>query len=745
MSLRDQKRYASFFSLVPMVTTLVCLQQKTAVLFWNVSPDVSFVLKETESWFVSYAPVILSRMKIEHSSRFFDSAVSMAGVSPTVQMRTYAEMAETARTGHSVHEAVCKISQLQSEDALHYSLIPAVLMRFLTGMIDYPAMWLLSALFREVEMPVIDLISSIELMSGVAVTNREDAATVKAYLVGRLRQHTLCADSEFGDVSESSNVTMYVTSDGGIDSRSPMRMKFNPSEATNKDLKKMVSEKLMKNVADVLEQDAKKYGQFCGDYHEISIEHAVKKLCSNDMNIMGLLGGGSVFYDHRAWVANVVGDGPGPKFKGVPLMHPGEFNILRVMHVGGGGIGYGINIPTALVYSSLMQKHSKGWGIQIQMAESLVTHVVEKYIPYSLLPINKANMDSFVTNQGVVESSFERKYRPLQIPRALGNQFAFQENDGGIENVKGGSTVYGVLEDTAHMQSVLSVASRLQYAHYWDLDLRQWNFEIKWGNRGDVTPLRFYENNRGLGEDETDSRFLGSDDAEQKRAYVVVGENNILELCVVTGGGSGQEVRMKCGDLHTDRVVQQKIVFGHKWGPAFKFQRSGILLSGVPLRTLVPFDEKSPAELVKDGLEGVEYFRDGCYLARSGGEGGDVKLCTEEVERRIVKAGLSVGISHRAPAMGLYKNNASQIHYRNDPGFVPKVGYQLAKIVIDDSKIPVHGLVSVVMQVKRRRSKAVTSVLRLNVAPSFIELFTAEEINGCHRFINIDEPNGRGR
>ena len=744
MSSADKKKYAMYFSLVPMVTSLVCLQQKTGIVLWNVAPDVAFVLREVQTWIAGFGSVLLSGLKIAHSSRFFDSAISMAGVAQTVLIRTYAEMADGAKCGRSIHESIVRVSQLQSVDALHFSLVPAVFMRFLVGMIDYPVMWVLSAMFREVKMPVIDLVSAIQLLSGVEVTNARDGATVKRYVVQSLRDGALCAAHEYGDVSESTNVMMYVTAKPGVATRTAMRMKFNPQEAQNKDWKKFVNEKLQRNACEVLEEDAKQYGQFCADHHELSVIAAMTKMCANDFDLSGLLGGGAVFNDHRKWVANVMGEGPGPRWAGIPEMHRGEFNLLRVLPVGDASVGYGINIPTALVLSALMQQHSKDWGIQMQVAESVVKHVVEKCVPYSLLPLKGATMDNYVTDQGILETSFDGKYRPLSMGRISCNTSVFQQKPSNAVDTQAGTTEYGVLEDTAHMQPLLSMASMLHYERYWDLDLQKWNFEVKWGGEGDVTPLRFYPNNTAL-EGGADGRFAAT---AERVAYVVVLENNILELVVIDPVGGGEE-RVECGGLHCDRTVQQKVVFGHQWGPAFKFGRTGILFRGAtaeaPLRTLIPVEARAPDDMVKNGFEGLEYFRDGFYLASTGDPGDSVRLSVSEAEERIVRTGAPLGVSHDAPAMAAYSARASQINYRDSRRAEgqPYPGVQYAKLVIDDSRIPIHGLVPVVMQMMHSNKKSGMRMLRVDVEPKFIQLFADEDAaKWCHRHINADRSRG---
>jgi hypothetical protein len=95
------KQSAAFFSLAHMVAQLAALQQKLGLATWNISPAVSFVLRQAYTRFTAPAKdglvCLLSERRVPHGSRVLDVSMLMAGVAPTTMMRTFGEVSTGSR------------------------------------------------------------------------------------------------------------------------------------------------------------------------------------------------------------------------------------------------------------------------------------------------------------------------------------------------------------------------------------------------------------------------------------------------------------------------------------------------------------------------------------------------------------------------------------------------------------------------------------------------------------------------
>ncbi len=161
-------------------------------------------------------------------------------------------------------DAISRVVQLQREDCLHACMVPGVLMRFLTSMLDFPTLALMASFFRETEMPVVSVQSALEFVSAQRIADAADRQKMVDYINKCLRDGMLCMASEMGgDLSEARNVMLYVSAKPFRSTPSSLRMTFNPAEATNKDVKAVVARKLRENVLEVLRTPLVEISQFC--------------------------------------------------------------------------------------------------------------------------------------------------------------------------------------------------------------------------------------------------------------------------------------------------------------------------------------------------------------------------------------------------------------------------------------------------------------------------------------------------
>ena len=500
----------------------------------------------------------------------------------------------------------------------------------------------------------------------------------------------------------------------------------------NKDINTLIVQKLQKNMLEILRSDLIKYTHVCSTTPEFTLNEAIKRMTSCDFNLSELLGCQNLFYNHKALAKKLFGP---TRFSGVPIMHHEEHKFMRVLPVGNSHIAYGINLPSSILMSALMGTHRRDWGVQVSFCKTITTFMVENIIPYPLVPVEKATMDSFETLRGVVTASFASKYRPLQFRRNAYDSLFLESKDNGEKQSDGvmGETL---IEDCAHMGPIMTIASELELRHYSALQITAWHFDIQWANN--ITPLRPYKNNTS--NDTCDSSFMPK---EARCAFVEVAPDTSLVLCVVDTDTA--EVRkMNCATHSDYRSQQQERIWAHGWGPAIKFRRCGVLLK-VPDTdthlTLVPFDVDLTLDpkqhcdaFVEHGWNNLEFYKDSYYLA-SDGKGGTFKLPSVDVECMVAPYGTHIAISQDCPALAPYKaqqkksqipNNISQ-HERHE-------GWIAAWLVAQDYSVPSISTIPVVFKMQRRSKK--TFALRVDVGTEHVRIFTDDHDRplhkGCH-------------
>ena len=190
---------------------------------------------------------------------------------------------------------------------------------------------------------------------------------------------------------------------------------------------------------------------------------------------------------------------------------------------------------------------------------------------------------------------------------------------------------YGLLEDFAHMTSILYVAEKLSCDHYSKVNLCSWSFEVEWGNKGDITPLRYYANNTLLPASRSGVRgsFLAG---PGRVGYVRVDDEGNLELSVVQESRDKEEVVLE----GCNRTEQQELLFGLGWGPAINVRRSGVLVhileddSDDQIGTLVTHPCSDTPVSIKaamdNGFNDLRFFYNGYYICRDQ-EGAEVRFC----------------------------------------------------------------------------------------------------------------------
>lgn len=107
------------------------------------------------------------------------------------------------------------------------------MMRFLTSVVDFPVLAVMSCLFRELKIPIVSVESAMQLLNGMPITNAGENNKIKAYIVDCIKPSNgmLCATSIVDTtVREANNVMLYVTGRQDCNNQSALRMPFNGAE-----------------------------------------------------------------------------------------------------------------------------------------------------------------------------------------------------------------------------------------------------------------------------------------------------------------------------------------------------------------------------------------------------------------------------------------------------------------------------------------------------------------------------------
>ena len=259
-----KREHGGFFAFPMLNGSLAALMQKLGMLPWNISPPVDWLIRSLYNKFHASVAVLMSPLRLKHCSRVLDTSILMAGVAPTALVRSFQTLAVAGKRGGPASDAVVMLSQLQFADALHVSMVPAVLMRFLASLLDFPVLAVLACFFRELEMPVLSMRSVCEFLNAQPISDAADAQRVRDYLQAQLAQGSMCASSELlGEPHEARNISLFVTGRSARHGASALKCSFVIAENERRDIAQLKRERLVRNVCDVLTTQLVEYSQFC--------------------------------------------------------------------------------------------------------------------------------------------------------------------------------------------------------------------------------------------------------------------------------------------------------------------------------------------------------------------------------------------------------------------------------------------------------------------------------------------------
>jgi len=581
---------APLTSNVQMVATVAGFLQKFGAIRWDIGNVVQFSMNIVKSTIDVHASSIISPIVKKHSSRKWKVAQATAGIARSVWIRTLEASIETGCL-HSFDVAL-KVARLQACDAMHISLLSNVAMRYLTQTLDFQSLAIMRVLFEDAGIPCVSLDSAFQFVCGKEIMHGRDKEKIKDYVQKSFRAGNFAPKSEigYGDSNNDDNVTPYVTSSRSDISRNCARMKEEINPTYNRSNTVRREESLVQNFVDCVGADLCEYSGFTEENMVTWILPALKRLTTSSFDMLGFFPGEQREKKLRRVFQNVFDNNP-LRFRSL-LDVERKPQLMKMCRMCNSDIAWCLYFPDALVLRAMMGEAGCDWELQVEVAKTILKRTLSNFVPYSLFPVHEATFDncSFSRNPMQKREVIPKHTRPLSVPRSASEFLPSCGNQDGV-----GCLLY---EDFAHMHSIMYMAKKCTKGDSTALDLSQWDFDVWWGNPGDVTPLcRYY--------------CPQCEDSPWCSAYAKVGADNTLEL--VVSGSDGATERSVLGEpgCHPSRRLAQSKIFAMGWGPTFKWTRTGVIFTheGM-LSTLVPFNFDEAGEPDRE----LQWFNEVCFI-----------------------------------------------------------------------------------------------------------------------------------
>lgn len=570
------KRIATVTSCVQLISTMAAVHQKTGVIRFDIGEPVRFTLSYMQSFLEDELMFLVSPYVRKDLSRKWSVAQATAGVTRSLWVRGLEMLSEPSI--ESVEEMYMKILRLQSADALHVSLQAGTFMRFLTQILDFQSLAVLRVMFEEIKIPLLSVKSAVQFRSGVLISNRRERDIMRTFVLESMHKGGFGLANPFGIGTMSNletNMSAYLTS-------APLNHNMNGMRVFDDQIanpgRKRAADKwfdiLCESFANLAFKQLTVYAGF--DEHDLQgcLHFALKHLLQTEFRLVGFLAQGKPPSAQRVFQM-LFGDRDNPRFVGMQATCETS-PIIQEIRLPNSDYGIGVFLPDAVVLRSFMGEAGCDWEVQVEVAKQIACHIISTKIPYSLLPVDEFTMDNatFEANPRQMVCKVQRQQRPLSLER---NASRFLVAQFGEQNDPFEGERLILLEDFAHMHSIVYMAREARCLNVRDMDLSMWDFEVWWGNPSDITPLWQYHTLR-----QAAGEFAA---LEGRQAYVQVDESNRLQLVVKYADGSIK----KCNPGTGTRRSAQEFFFQEGWGPAVRWSRSSVVFRyDGALATVVP-------------------------------------------------------------------------------------------------------------------------------------------------------------
>lgn len=224
MTDKQARKLAPFFSGTFLIASRVALAQKYGILNHDISPPVNFLLQTCYQRITSLLSCLISIHRLEHTNRVFDTAKLLIGISKTVWTRTHAQC--QYGPPKTVSDVTKTVFRQQHFDALHFSMVPSVIMRYLVSVLDFQTLAVMQMLLCAGKIPKLSLLSAAQFLRGQVISSSRDKALLRKFISHAVDSRLFGKRGSLGTVCEASNMDYYVTVERNERIATPLRVAY---------------------------------------------------------------------------------------------------------------------------------------------------------------------------------------------------------------------------------------------------------------------------------------------------------------------------------------------------------------------------------------------------------------------------------------------------------------------------------------------------------------------------------------
>jgi hypothetical protein len=425
-----------------------------------------------------------------NTPRYLDVAICHS-ISHMVLKKVYhmlrvCETLESARLS-SIQSLIC--------NGLHFSQIAPMLHDFVARITPYPVLIILTSIINTVPVPILSLVSVLELLHGNKISNQHEAELLGTFLRNAIAENMFLPKHPTmdGRASPSSNITPYISAPFNNEDRiedCPLRCLASQADNTSAD------SVAHKNIAGKILQKYKAVLSKCASINDLGM--MIKLLSSvkgHEYDLSDIFG-----YTHMHNSKQLMLNATGSSMAGMPENFDSgaecdKMFVIRRVNATQSEYALGVRVWDALLFVALMKRPRMDFGIVNDFAESIVTHLLTllpvSVMPYQYIPAQHYDSLESCPSQGFfkvgniggeVDESHSQDLpefwckRPEQILRNE-NTVDFRRNTK-FEYQSPGPTK--MLEDDAFMSSIITLQQHLHVQNFWDIPIHKWEFDIAW-------------------------------------------------------------------------------------------------------------------------------------------------------------------------------------------------------------------------------------------------------------------------
>jgi hypothetical protein len=458
----EQAEWAGFLSMTKMVAgTKVAISNKLG--FYDI--PLHYATKGLCDFFNAVISEHLKVMMVpddwKNFTRYVQSMICRK-IADTVLKVTYQCLCVTRDPWEAELEAVKRLSI----NGLQPSVIPSLFCEVLERVLDYRKLLVTSIVIPYIGVPVLQLDSVLQFLSGNVITNEHDRVALRNWLRTCVENNHFLPllDSGLGECDPNNNITPYVSTQflsvihQQNSEYSELRSCPGPPtadrEPTSVAMRSIVTKLFRTNVSTL------KMCAFLED--ENALMAAMISVKDSDVDMRGFFGGMELYHNSRELLhlgSGIPCSGMQSQFDGAQTTKADPFMIMRRISASRNDYAIGFRAWDLLLMASLLRRPRRDYGIVSDFARSLTQHLCGM-VPAAVLPYEQVvscRLDPFSWDQTHIVIP-PPETRPTVMLRFRDSR----ANGRGATFSYSSPSITGLMEDDFHMASTIAFATRMQ-------------------------------------------------------------------------------------------------------------------------------------------------------------------------------------------------------------------------------------------------------------------------------------------